>query len=1150
MIDYSFLAAPSARAGSYFLPEEEEALLKRVAKRSLGGLTSGLAWLGESLDKPGAAIRGVLGGEFEQLLNLIPFSDTMGLTHVEDRVSGRDLLEKLGMVAKNKPGLAGWSDAGGDVAGFGAEVLLDPLTYATFGLNQAGKAARAVGVLGRGTRVERMGGSLNKLLAALPAAERIEKAAQIEKIAGGAEQFARMGDESLQGLVNLGIPFTGIEKTFGTGELAQKFAGRLDTGSNWLKSTRPVRAARAAFDPTVQGQYPAMGQEAGVLGYDAKKAGRIAGSEGTYQFEQRMDEIHDIFDESFGEMARGENPANMAIGSAFETGDVVRAADRGNYGRVQGVFDDGVDVHFTNPDTLDEKVVRLAGDQLSVSAKRGSKLAGKFQIEQTRSVLDRIVRHAFERSEIGGRAAVDEAFDLIMPKAGRASDSLASSIEKHVGEFAPIHRELRDEIAAKGGKIGLIEDEGFFSHFGRFITKRAKSGGTPMERLLQVGNASMNRRTEAIANIPTEIVNAIRSDVGARGDDAVEYISTKYNRWLGSGYEDVVEEGVGLIEAKVGHAQDVAKWVTEHDAQWGKYEGRLFNNPIIRDELKYQRGMNTSSRTLDAVHEMLKRHVGEGEMPLGVVWKSGDEKIGMMNGTESLAHFAKLTGKTVEEVAQLNVPNEAINAANALLDFTAKKGGWQRAVFDTLSKATDHFKQNVTLPFPGFGFRNHASGQAANINTGLMKTPKDLMLYMKEYYNAWRMMKEGADPEFLGKIKAHNVIGGDVGQEGVARVGTIEGTPTFGEAWNVRQNYRDVAQRVADNPSIVDKVPFGRAARRVHGTLLATGSKANQQVEWMNRVPLQLYLTKHKGWDFGEAAKAVLERQFDYSDITSADQGMKLMFPFWTFTKKVTVLTARNLAERPGGLMAQSMRASNQLRGSTGNIMPDYVASTASIPMPGGPEGSDRYLSSFGMFYEDPLSFLGGGIRGGGLEALSRMNPIFKGPAEYFTGTSFFQRGPGGGRRLEDLDPTVGRLLANLTGSKEPIKFPGSELFETVIANSPLTRYASTARTLTDTRKGPGAKALNLTTGARITDVSEGSKDAILREYVRQQMAATPGSRTFERLHFPKAFMEELKLTDPQQYEQNLTMSALMNALAKRSKRRYEMNQQRLLQTM
>ena len=90
------VAARSRPRQEYVPPMTEE------EERSLfQGLLGGLQYIAETLDKPGAAVRGVLAGQPDQLLNLVPFSDAAGLTNPADRVYGRDLLEKAGIVAKN-----------------------------------------------------------------------------------------------------------------------------------------------------------------------------------------------------------------------------------------------------------------------------------------------------------------------------------------------------------------------------------------------------------------------------------------------------------------------------------------------------------------------------------------------------------------------------------------------------------------------------------------------------------------------------------------------------------------------------------------------------------------------------------------------------------------------------------------------------------------------------------------------------------------------------------------------------------------------------------------------------------------------------------------------------------------------------------------
>lgn len=74
------------------------------------------------IDKPGRAVRGVLGGRANEGFAFLPFSDTIGLTDESNKVSGTDLLHQAGVDSGD--GL------GGMLAGMGVEMATDPLSYA------------------------------------------------------------------------------------------------------------------------------------------------------------------------------------------------------------------------------------------------------------------------------------------------------------------------------------------------------------------------------------------------------------------------------------------------------------------------------------------------------------------------------------------------------------------------------------------------------------------------------------------------------------------------------------------------------------------------------------------------------------------------------------------------------------------------------------------------------------------------------------------------------------------------------------------------------------------------------------------------------------------------------------------------------------
>lgn len=339
----------------------------------------------------------------------------------------------------------------------------------------------------------------------------------------------------------------------------------------------------------------------------------------------------------------------------------------------------------------------------------------------------------------------------------------------------------------------------------------------------------------------------------------------------------------------------------------------------------------------------------------------------------------------------------------------------------------------------------------------------------------------------------------------------------------------------------------------------AAGEEVGHFAEGLNRLAPFINLLK-KGYDVDEAARKVGTAQVMYGNknFTKFEtQVMARLFPFYKFTRSNVPFMAKHLIERPGGGYANVVRATNNAQ-EQGELAPDYVRETASIPVGDNPllsamigkpkDGSDRYLTGFGLMHEDALAF-GPSLRGAGLEVLSRMNPMVKGPLEYFTGQTFFQRGPEGGRRLDDLDPTLGRLMTNIgnitgmTDSDKAVKLPVE--IEQALANSPASRVLSTARSLTDPRKQsnwgmlpfnvPGPAALmNTLTGARVTDVSPAAKEAIARDLLNAEMKNS-GAKVFERIHFSNADKE---LMSPDVREQAEKLQALANHLAKLTKER------------
>ena len=242
---------------SDLMPEEEQkGMLQNLASAGSSGL-SGLGWI---LDTPGAMVRGLLSGGPGKAISAL--WDT-----TDERVDGRELLRQYGMVGSED----NWGNFGGGLA---AEVLLDPLTYASLGLNQvlgqgaktaAGKAAAKAGLLqdvdvvarraGTGTRQFLRQSTPESLLSTL-ADDGAREAARRKIVAEAGEEAL---SQPLTRSNRTWLPGLGEGATDLYGERAGDFFAWAGDALGEQMMTNPytgavARQAVRAFDPAVMGQ--------------------------------------------------------------------------------------------------------------------------------------------------------------------------------------------------------------------------------------------------------------------------------------------------------------------------------------------------------------------------------------------------------------------------------------------------------------------------------------------------------------------------------------------------------------------------------------------------------------------------------------------------------------------------------------------------------------------------------------------------------------------------------------------------------------------------------------------------------------------------------------------------------------------------------
>lgn len=261
------------------------------------------------------------------------------------------------------------------------------------------------------------------------------------------------------------------------------------------------------------------------------------------------------------------------------------------------------------------------------------------------------------------------------------------------------------------------------------------------------------------------------------------------------------------------------------------------------------------------------------------------------------------------------------------------------------------------------------------------------------------------------------------------------------------------------------------------------------------------------------------------SDMTQFEQNvMKRLAPWYAFSRKSLPPLLEDLVTKPAKVAA-SVRLTTGVR-EPGEFVPQYVGEGAAIPVPGAPEGQQRYISSFGLPFEDELvktigSLGQGDVKRAAQQFFGMAQPWIKTPAEVASGVQFYS-----GRRLEDLKPYESISAMGLLPEDR------ARQLTQVIANTPASRAFSSLDKLIDERKGLGPTAVNLLTGGRVTDVDiQKQQDIATRELLKELLRGQSGVRAREDVYVPA---DKLGLLDPAE----LQLYANLKAVEKRVNQR------------
>lgn len=916
-----------------------------------------------------------------------------------------------------------------DLLGFGAEVLLDPATYLTLGAGALGKAGKVASKLGKLPDTH-----LGRVGSTLADVVHIPTASRQL-----GQDVSAWADDALGGVARLGIPFTDLGVNLG----GEKLARRLDAAGEALKYSRPGRLAARIFDPAVQGAATAEGQRASRQAY-------AAGNEGVWQ-------------------ARGK-------AAAFK--DQARDAD---------VLEDA---------------------------------AG--------------IRQAIE--------AVDDA-----PEAAR---DVGNSIAREYQNL------LAREQDMGLGTTGLDDDVARYgARYHTTLTKPTK--GYDRRKPLGARHNSMESRQDILRNIEggTEGINAMIKDVMANPADAPDRIRRDWLGLSDDDLADAsalhasldtIEDADELaaaqaelagIDATIKQSEKLADWIGKLDPQYASQS--YFGNHPLTDFIKRASMAESRLANADAIYDLFARtssltdDVADG-VPLSTALKEAG-----LTGKQAPNKFrSKLPADIQEQLAEqmdelggdlgddlgdelgeaasnplddILIPRDIVDDATRVVKGLTLGDSEPVKLFD---KLTALFKTGVTTLWPAFHGRNAATAVWQNYLTGGGD--------FGGYKDAWDLL-HGRAAKGATKIPA---LKGMTPQDATRQLQNmamqyrVADVTSVGDFANLaddvagrqaadQQLYDLLGQFPGERPDSLRQAVFsgfprskaqwnplnqaGVGANRDVFAPVAAGRRVGNMTESMGRLAGFINLLK-KGYDPAVAAGKIRAAHVDYRALTDVErEAFRRVIPFYTFTRAMIPWTLRELAQRPGGKVANAISFTNAQRDEKG-FVPEYIGSSLAIPV-GSDNQTTRYLTGLGMPHEiiNQLATLGpGGLQQTGMDLLGQLNPLIKTPLELMTGKQFYS-----GRDLKDLDPRTGRIAQELGLIDDAKSVP--YWLDEVVMNSPLSRAVSTVGQAVDPRKDWGSLGANLATGMRLTDVDTAQqRERMARNIIDDMLQGAPGVGKFE----------------------------------------------------
>ncbi len=1113
--------------GSFRRPGAANTLIPQdQVEQDLGGLSGmlggGLQYIGDSLGKAfgGRAIRNVLGGvtgntQFNprELLSIIPFSDALHITDPTQEVSGK---EALGF-DKNDDS---WGAFG---AGLATDIFTDPGTYLNpFGLTKYGAAAAKAGLLPKAvapiTReaggIRQLGTNLGNLFlnrpsnfesstaaamrglpnVPIPLRAAGDTAAVAAKIPGATA--ADIVDKPLRAALNFRVPFTSAEANFGTGATAQNIANNLGSIGDWAAYSAPGRAIAPLFDNRLGNKAVGLAPTTEIAQREARQiAPRLEDAqraiEGQFGANRHLAEAVGLTDNALTptlnpefqrvlENQIGPVPAALATPEAQHLAGNIRGvydaapAEAAAAGREGRIFqsDYGLDYTHRQATEAGADVLRSGGGGSAWKPKNPADIARNPALDLP-----------------GGESAVNALFKDPQAALGTGGDiGLGGQGLPKVGSTLP---QAQNHILQRyfGWSDAKTTD---FWKMRAEVGQGTLTAADPRWPALQL----MEKEWAKAQELPAMVAGGVEGPFKA-GLKTATSPNQLWNDLISNRPKIFADSPVGLSKSYQ---------MNEAASNLG---AKGFKNILTTGRRGYQEGGVS-------VAEILKNSPFDNDNMRNLVVdqfkKSGALKA---TETEKALRDVYLPAAVAQDLTQFGKPFQQTRETKPL---------WK--AFDQAT-SLNKISQTTVFPFtvPTL-MRNWLTEAWTNLRHGVGLEPWQAAAELRGGGAVERMTKlpqaagmtaEEATKLYRDLAYQHGIdvpFGREATAELVGRAAhDTNMVGTLGPLSVPQKSLWDMVKESVTGFGGPGPLKDKLKVRGIGGATETTLPPVKSAQEMMHAVDQAgrhsaFFGGLQQGLEPAVAAERAKWMRMGSEDLTPWERTWATrMLPYYRWMRTSIPSTLQDIAAHPGGLNAQTIRLANSLRENEGFI-PDYVGEGLALPLGGRtPEGTQRYLSRFGLPFEElnKLASTGAHPLQRTMQQLAgNLNPFLKNPIEFMTGTQLYS-----GRHIDDLYNRTGLdQLLGMTPLMTPARF-GSRLLD----------YE---------RKNPLATIAQLASPATVTD-ADMNRALIVegRRMLESELSASPMIRQFSRPYVPNEFRGQLSPHDERVMELYNTLRAM-----------------------